>query len=162
MLKKSSYPVRKTYSQYPKDLEVSLKEVRDEIQSLMDMTGSVRVLIVEDSTLFRQSFKETLHDRFPSVEFYEAINGEEALLQVEALRPDVIFMDIRLPGENGLQVTQKIKARYPKTIVIILTGYDLPECREALSPYTEYFFSKDSTTTEDIFTLIESIFPNSL
>jgi DNA-binding NarL/FixJ family response regulator len=78
------------------------------------------------------------------------------------LRPNLIFMDIRLPGENGLELTKKVKARYPKIIVIILTGYDLPEYREALSPYTDYFFSKDSTTTENIFTLIESIFPNRL
>jgi DNA-binding NarL/FixJ family response regulator len=161
-VKKNAHPIRKTYGQYPKHLEVSLKEIRDEIERLMDMTGSVRILIVEDNTLFRQSFKETLQDRFPSVEFYEAIDGEEALLQVEALRPNLIFMDIRLPGENGLQLTQKIKARYPKIIVIILTGYDLPEYREALSRYTDYFFSKDSTTTENIFTLIESIFPSRL
>jgi CheY-like chemotaxis protein len=150
---------RKTHGLCPKHLEVSLKEIKAEMEKLMDVTGRIRVLIVEDSTLFRQLFKETLHDRFPSVEIYEAIDGEEALLQVETLRPNLIFMDIRLPGENGLQLTQKIKARYPKIIIIILTGYDLPEYREASSRYADYFFSKDSSTTENILTLVESIFP---
>ena len=153
---------RKTHGLCPKHLEVSLKEIKAEMEKLMDMTGSIRVLIVEDSTLFRQLFKERLHDRFPSVEIYEAIDGEEALLQVETLRPNLIFMDIRLPGENGLQLTQKIKARYPKIIVIILTGHDLPEYREASSRYADYFFSKGSSTAQNIFTLVESIFPNRL
>jgi CheY-like chemotaxis protein len=151
---------RKTHGLCPKHLEVSLREVRTEMEKLMDTTGSFRVLIVEDSTLFRQLFKETLHDRFPSIETYEAVDGEEALLLVETLRPNLIFMDIRLPGENGLELTQKLKAQYPNIIVIILTGYDLPEYREVSSRYTDYFFSKDSATTENIFTLVESIFPN--
>ena len=129
---------------------------------LTEMTGSFRVLIVEDSTLFRKLLREMLHDRFPSIEIYEARDGEETLLHAEAVRPHLIFMDIRLPGENGLQLTQKIKARYPKIIVIILTGYDLPEYREASSQYADYFFSKDSSTRESIFTLVESILPNRL
>ena len=151
---------RKTHGLCPKHLQISLKEIKAEMEKLMDMTKTLRVLIVEDSTLFRRLFKETLHHRFPSVEIYEAIDGEEALLQVETLRPNLILMDIRLPGENGLELTQKIKARYPNIIVIILTGYDLPEYREASSRYTQYFFSKDSSTTQNIFTLVESIFPN--
>ena len=149
-----------TYGIYPQHLKIILKEIKAEMEKLMDMTGSIRVLIVEDSTLFRQLFKETLHDRFPSVEIYEAIDGEEALLQVETFRPNLIFMDIRLPGENGLELTKKIKARYPNITIIILTGYDLPEYREASSRCADYFFSKDSSTTENIFTLVESIFPN--
>lgn len=153
---------RKTHGLCPKHLEISLKEIKAEMEKLMETTGSFRVLIVEDNTLFRQLFKETLHNRFPSVEIYEAIDGEEALLQVEIFRPNLIFMDIRLPGENGLELTRKIKTLYPNIIVIILTGYDLPEYREASSRYADHFFSKDSSTTENIFTLVESIFPNRL
>jgi CheY-like chemotaxis protein len=151
---------RKTHGLCPKHLQTSLKEIKAEMEKLMDIAKTLRVLIVEDSTLFRRLFKETLHHRFPSVEIYEAIDGEEALLQVETLRPNLIFMDIRLPGENGLELTQKIKNRYPNIIVIILTGYDLPEYREVSRRYADYFFSKDSSTTENIFTLVESIFPN--
>jgi hypothetical protein len=44
-------------------------------------------------------------------------------------------------------------------IVIILTGYDLPEYREVSSQYADYFFSKDAATTENIFALVESILP---
>jgi CheY-like chemotaxis protein len=150
---------RETHGLCPKHLEITLKEIKAEMERRMDTTGGLRVLVVEDSTLFRQLFKEALHNRFPSVEIYEAVDGREALLQVEASRPNLIFMDIRLPGENGLALTQKIKTRYPNITVIILTGYDLPEYREASSQYADYFFSKDSLTTKDIFTLLESILP---
>jgi DNA-binding NarL/FixJ family response regulator len=125
----------------------------------MHRKGGLRVLIVEDSTLFRQLLKETMQDRFPSVEIYEAGNGEEAFQRIEASCPDLIFMDIRLPGENGLELTKKVKARYPNISVIILTGYDLPEYREFARQYADYFFSKDSSTTENIFTLVKSILP---
>ncbi len=125
----------------------------------MNMNGSFRVLIVEDSTLFRQLLKETLHDRFPSLELYQAVDGEEALLQVETLHPHLIFVDFRLPGENGLELTKKVKARYPSTIVVILTGYDLPEYQGAAWQHADYFFSKNSSTMENIFALVESVLP---
>jgi CheY-like chemotaxis protein len=150
---------RKTHGLCPKHLEVSLIEIKTEMEKLLVMTGGLKVLIVEDSIFFRELFKETLHDRFPSIEIYEAVDGEEALLLVETFRPILIFMDIRLPGENGLELTKKVKARYPSIIVIILTGYDLPEYRESSSRYADYFFSKDSATTENILTLVESILP---
>ncbi len=150
---------RETHGLCPKHLKISLKEFKAQMEKLLAMPGGLKVLLVEDSTLFRQLLKETLHDRFPSVEIHEAVNGDEALQKIEAVHPDLVFMDIRLPGENGLEVTRKIKASYPGIVVIILTGFDLPEYRQASSPYADYFFSKDSSTTDSIFTLVESIFP---
>ena len=150
---------RETHGLCPKHLQVSLNQIKAEMEKVILMSGGLKVLIVEDSALFRKLFKETLQDRFPSVEIYEAVDGEEALLQVETFRPNLIFMDIRLPGENGLELTKKVKAQYPNIIVIILTGHDLPEYRESSSRYADYFFSKDSLTTKDIFTLLESILP---
>jgi CheY-like chemotaxis protein len=150
---------RETHGLCPKHFEVSLQEIRAEMEKLMERKGSLKVLIVEDSTLFRQLLKETMHDRFPSIEIDEAGDGEEAFQKMETSRPDLIFMDIRLPGENGLELTKKVKAQYPNIVVIILTSYDLPEYREFSQRYADYFFSKDSSTAENIFTLIESILP---
>jgi DNA-binding NarL/FixJ family response regulator len=107
------------------------------------------VLIVEDNPTFRLSLKELLRDEFPSFEISEAAEGKEALLKVETLHPRLIFMDIRLPGENGLRLTQKIKALHPEAIVIILTSYDLPEYREAAKrAKANYFITKGSATHE--------------
>ena len=104
-----------------------------------------RILIVEDNAFFLQFLKETRHARLPSVDIFEAPNGEEALEKVKALVPDAIFTDLRLPGENGLELTKKIKAQYPDAIVVILTNYDLPEYREAAYQFgADHFVPKDS------------------
>jgi len=124
--------------------------------------GSYKALIVDDSTAFRQLLKLTLHDRFSSIEIHEAADGQEALQKIERLRPDLIFMDFGLPGENGLELTKQVKGRYPDTIVIILTGYDLAEYREFSSRNADYVFLKDLSTIENIPTLVESILPTRL
>jgi CheY-like chemotaxis protein len=90
-----------------------------------------KTLIVEDNSTFRQSLKELLGTRFPTMDVKEAADGEEALQKITDHVPEIVFMDIKLPGENGLQITKKVKAKYPEIIVIILTYYDLPEHREA-------------------------------
>ena len=66
-----------------------------------------KTLIVEDNASFRQYFKENLQIRFPSMVIEEVGDGNEVLPKVEVLSPALIFMDIRLPGENGLQLTKK-------------------------------------------------------
>ncbi len=117
-----------------------------------------KTLIVEDSVFFRQLLRETLRSRFPSMNIAEAGDGKEALQKIEALRPNLIFMDIKLPGENGLELTKRIKAQYSDISIIILTSYDLPEYREAARQYrADHFLSKGTTTKEDIVTLVQSI-----
>ena len=92
------------------------------------------------------------------MEISEAENGEEALQKVSSLPPDLIFMDIKLPGQNGLVLTAKIKAKYPNVTVIILTSYDTQEYREAATQAkADYFLSKGSSTREGILTLVKSI-----
>jgi CheY-like chemotaxis protein len=146
-----------THGLCPKHYEISLKELKAEIERLRDKAGGFKVLIVEDSTLFRQLLKETLHDRFPSIGIDQARNGEEALQKVEAFIPDLIFMDIQLPGDNGLDLSKRIKSLHPDIIIVILTAYDLPEYREGSRQYADYFFSKGSLTSENILTLVQSI-----
>lgn len=114
-------------------------------------------LIVEDNVTFRQSLKELLGTRFPSMAVEEAGDGEEALRKIDVLVPDIIFMDIKLPGENGLQVTRKVKTKYPEIIVIILTYYDLPEHRDAAFQCGASHFLPKGTSTEEIVGLVQSI-----
>ncbi len=117
-----------------------------------------RVLIVEDSTIFRMLLKETLQSRFPSMEIFEAADGEETKRHMTAHLPDLVFMDIKLPGENGLDLTAKIKAEHPQVIVIVLTSYDTPEYREAaVKARADHFLAKGSSSREGILTLVESV-----
>jgi DNA-binding NarL/FixJ family response regulator len=117
-----------------------------------------KILIVEDSAIFRTLLKETLQSRFPSVEILEAADGGDAMQKIAAHLPDVIFMDVKLPGENGLDLTARIKTAYPNAIVIILTSYDTLEYREAAGKAkANYFLAKGSSSKEGILTLVESI-----
>ncbi len=118
-----------------------------------------RILIVEDNGLFRQTLRESLQMSFPGVAFDEATNGVKALQRVEAFIPDLIFMDIRLPGESGLGLTEKIKANYPEIIVFILTNYDIPECRKAAFRYgADRFITKESLNRIRLEELVRSYY----
>jgi len=118
----------------------------------------LKTLIIEDSGLYRKLLKETLRSRFPSMEIIEAENGEEAMQRISPDPPDLVFMDIKLPGQNGLELTAKIKAKYPDVTVIILTSYDTPEYREAAAQVkADHFLSKGSSSKEGILALVQSI-----
>ena len=115
-------------------------------------------MLVEDNPSFRQLFKNNLQDQFPSMDIIEAADGVEALQKIDSYLPNLIFMDIRLPGENGLELTRKIKTNYPDIIIIILTSHDLPEYREAATQNkANYFFSKNSIATDEIFKFVKTI-----
>jgi len=117
-----------------------------------------KTILVEDSPLFRQMIKNNLQDQFPSMEIIEAADGVEALQKIDSHPPNLIFMDIQLPGENGLELTRKIKADHPEIIVIILTSHDLPEYREAATQNkANYFLSKGSIGANEVFKLVKSI-----
>ena len=92
-----------------------------------------RILIVEDNALFRQTLRESLRMPFPTIAIDEAADGGEALQKVDGFLPDLVFVDIGLPGENGLELTKKIKATHPDITIFILTDYDTPEYRKAAS-----------------------------
>ena len=150
-----------THGLCPKHFEVSLREIKADVEKMVKKIRNLRVLIVEDNTRFREQFTSILNKRFASIEFHGAGDGKEALQKVETMHPNLIFMDIGLPGENGLELTRKIKASHPHIVVFILTNYDFPEYRErATLCGADYFFSKGSSATENIFRLIESILPS--
>ena len=117
----------------------------------------MKTLIVEDNANYRRVLKDTLQTLFPSLVIHEAAEGNEALQQVVTFRPELILMDIRLPGENGLQLTKRIKTSHPDTRVVILTSYDSLEYREAaIRCGANCFISKDSMNWQQIETLVKS------
>jgi DNA-binding NarL/FixJ family response regulator len=84
---------------------------------------AIRVLLVEDHNLVRNGIKALLQQRAALEVVGEADNGNDALRLVEELEPDIVLMDIALPGSNGLVVTEEIKRRCPTTRVIILSAH---------------------------------------
>ena len=87
----------------------------------------IEILLADDHTLFRKGLRRVLETERDIKIIGEAGDGDEALQKIDSLGPDIIFMDIKLPGENGLQVTKKVKTKYPEMTIIILTYYDSPE-----------------------------------
>ena len=114
-------------------------------------------LLVEDNVSFRQALSDTLISYFPSIDVDEAGDGEEALSKVEYQRPDLIFMDVQLPGENGLEVTRKKKRVYSDIVIVILTSHGLPEYRQqALRNGADCFLLKeDDSCIDDILARVE-------
>jgi DNA-binding NarL/FixJ family response regulator len=108
----------------------------------------VRVLVVDDSRAFRTVAASVLR-RVPGfVSVGQAASAEEALAMLDSLQPDLVLMDIRLPGMNGVEATQILLQRAPGTVVVLCSTYqrqDLPWdvegsgasgylCKEDLSP----------------------------
>ena len=117
------------------------------------------ILIVEDSAAFRETLKRIVLLRFPSLQIVEAKDGKEAIEKTSEAPPRLIFMDVSLPGENGFQLTKKIKAAHPEIPILIMTIYDSQEYREtAYDSGADFFLSKKTSTSTDILTKVESIF----
>ncbi|MBI5583360.1 MAG: response regulator [Deltaproteobacteria bacterium] len=118
----------------------------------------LRVLLVEDNRTFRETFKHSLREHFPSLIIEEATTGEEALQMVNETPLRLIFMDIHLPGVNGLKLTQRIKKDFPDITIAALTGYDLPEYRQAaFQSGADRFFVKESLPWGEIGALVKSL-----
>jgi YesN/AraC family two-component response regulator len=93
------------------------------------------------------------------MEIEEAEDGKEAGRKINEFVPDLIFIDIKLPGENGLELTERIKSAFPDVAIIILTSHDLPEYRQAAGEMgASHFFVKGSSTADEILDLVKSIF----
>ncbi len=82
-----------------------------------------RVLLVDDHEVVRLGLMTLINDRADMEVVGEAGTAGEALRAVERLRPDVVLMDIRLPGEGGIEATQRITRDFPETKVVILTSF---------------------------------------
>ena len=109
------------------------------------------VLIVEDSTVFRETLARIIVNSFPSVTVTEAANGREAFRAIKVKTPELIFMDIGLPEENGIQLTQKIKKDFPEIAIIVISNYDTADYEKAaLGAGATVFMSKASSSPIDI------------
>ncbi len=89
------------------------------------------ILIVEDNIFFRKALHAFVRSYFPSAVIRYAETADQVLAAIRADTPELIFMDIRIPGESGLKLTRKIKKRHPNVIIVVNTSYDLPEYKQA-------------------------------
>lgn len=107
------------------------------------------VLLVDDQALLRMGFRMVLEAEDDLTVVGEADDGHAAVAQVKALRPDVVLMDVRMPGMNGIEATERIVAEHPASRVLILTTFDLDEYAfAALRAGASGFLLKNAEPTE--------------
>jgi DNA-binding NarL/FixJ family response regulator len=112
------------------------------------------VLLVDDQALLRMGLRLVIESE-PDLEVVgEASDGAVAVEQVAALRPDVVLMDIRMPGTDGIEATRRVVAEHPATRVLVLTTFDVDEAAfAALRAGASGFLLKNSRPEE----LVEAI-----
>src|SRR5215212_9401057 len=113
------------------------------------MAANIRVLIVDDQSLIRVGIQALL-SRKPDIEVVgQAGDGAEALRQVAALDPDVVLMDIRMPGMDGVEATRQLVARQARAGIIILTTFrDDSNVFSALAAGARGYLLKDTDHKE--------------
>ena len=114
-----------------------------------EVSGPVSVVLADDQALMRMGFRMVLEAEEDITVVGEASDGTSALAQAKALHPDVILMDVRMPGMNGIEATERIAQECPGTRVLILTTFDLDEYAFAgLRAGASGFLLKDTRPAE--------------
>ncbi len=120
-----------------------------------------KILIVDPNDLFRQSLKKVIVSRFPLIDIQEASDGTECMEKVKRFKPNLIFLEIHLPNQSGLDLACRIKIHRSDVIIVLLTSYDLPEYQTAAEESgIDHLVPKDEWTGLDMIDLVKSILPD--
>ncbi len=99
----------------------------------MPEPGAVRVLIVDDQRPFRAAATAVAE----SIDHFEVVgaveSAEEALGGIEQTRPDLVLMDLNLPGMDGVQASRLLRERHPEIVVVLLSSYDEAEFADLIT-----------------------------
>jgi len=110
-----------------------------------------QVLVIDDDAVVGRSFDRVLSEK--GYEVSTALSGEEALKDIETKEYDLVFTDIKMPGMDGIEVAERIKAQCPWTPVVVITGYGTEENEARASVLGVSGFVRKPLTPE----IIESI-----
>jgi DNA-binding NarL/FixJ family response regulator len=117
----------------------------------------MRILVVDDSPIVRERLVALLAEVGGVEVVGQAQDVPEAIAAIRALRPDVVTLDIRMPGGNGIDVLREIKKERPAPVVIMLTNYPYPQYRKkCLDAGADYFLDK-STEFEQVAQILKRL-----
>ncbi|MEW6405378.1 MAG: response regulator transcription factor [Chloroflexota bacterium] len=117
----------------------------------------IRLLLAEDHTIVRKGLRALLEEHAAVEVVAEAEDGREAVRLAEALHPDVVLMDVRMQGMNGLTTTDCLKRTLPGVSVIILSQYDLEEYRRAAEASGASAYMVKKALAEELLAVIASV-----
>jgi DNA-binding NarL/FixJ family response regulator len=113
------------------------------------VTAPIRVLVADDHTVVRQGIRHVLEEEPDFAVVAEAATGAEAVAAAQRHRPDVVVLDISMPGESGLAVAARVRELLPGTRVLILSMHDNTEyVLESVRSGADGYLLKDSAATE--------------
>ena len=88
-------------------------------------SGTIRILIVDDHQIVRQGIRTLLEKSRPAWEICgEASDGSEALVKARTLQPELILLDVSMPGMNGLEVARRLRKEVPQAKIIVMSQHD--------------------------------------
>jgi two-component system response regulator DesR len=124
-------------------------------RGLRAVRATVRVLIVDDHALFAEALMLTLgiDERIEVVA--HASNGAEAITLTRTLRPDVVLMDLHMPGMDGIEATKAVRRAWPRAQVVMVTASSSPQVRHcAYQAGVVRFVTKDTAALELLDTVV--------
>lgn len=123
----------------------------------------IKVLLVDDQVLFVKSLKMVLESNDQNVEVVGiAYNGEEAMRQLHAKAVDIVLLDIKMPGKNGVETTRAIHAEFPDVKVLILTTFDDRDYIYRVLKFGAAGYLLKDMPPEDLITALKAVKTDSL
>lgn len=117
----------------------------------------VAALIVDDSAAFRATLRQVLMTRFPFLYIAEAMSVSDALVRADALKPNIFFVDVRLPDGSGLDLVRRLACGYRSATIGVVTSFDVLEYRlAAREAGAGHYIAKGNATSADVIAVVDS------
>jgi len=118
----------------------------------------MRILLADDHAITREGTRRLLESEADLNVIAEAADGEEAVRLVEALHPDILLLDIRMPRLNGVQVVKHVMSSVPSIGIVVLTGYDNEHYLEALTRLGVRGYLPKSASSRELVSALRAVF----
>jgi len=118
-----------------------------------------QMLVVDDADLLRGLIAQGLRQRFPDIEVIEAAGFAQGYQRARQLRPRLAILDVSMPDGNGFELTRRIRAELPETMVCICTLHDAPEFKQAAADSGAiWFIAKQGNFWNDAECVVRAVF----
>ena len=131
----------------------------DPLNSIRGAESAVTVLIVDDHAGVRQTVVALVSKVFPHFRLLEADCAEDALTLCSSEQPDLIVLDITLPGMDGFEATRRIKESWPRTVIVMHSSSDMPVYRDASLAAGAAAFVGKGRNSRTLVPIIASLLP---
>jgi PAS domain S-box-containing protein len=140
--------------------DTNITEGQEPKSDLMDgeqYLSEIEILLVDDHEMMREGLKSIIESEDDMTVIAEASDGNDIINLIQETRPDVIVMDVNLPGMNGIEITEKVKAEFPEIQVVGLSLYDDEEVAEKMRNAGAAAYITKTEAFETLCTTIRSV-----